>query len=543
MSSYDTSRDDQDVHYAREEERPLLYAHDIEGSVSAKPAITPIPKAQLSALCLTRLAEPIAYTQIFPYINQMIEDLGIAKSPAQVGFYSGVVDSIFSFAQLFTIYAFGKMSDRVGRKPVILFGLSGIALSTSIFGLSNTFTWMVMSRTIAGLFSGNVAVIHSVLGEITDETNSNIAFPLYGLCWPIGAIVGPLIGGSVSHPLSRFSHVLPSWTHGFLQAYPYALPCIVSSVITLLTVAFAYFFLEESLPAKRKQIAEKLPESPVRPTMKHTYGSALRQTPTSTLPPLASDDTTNPSTHIQCVGDSTEVQIVPPKHDFSISGLLANKAIRTLCASSFFMSFIAMGYDVLFVLFAYSPIHEGGLGFHPSQIGYALACSGMISATMQVGIMPTLLRRWKASTLYKACMLVWPLAFAFLPMLNLVARLGSRVSKSGAGSTLEPSALVIIWIGIGIVQVLSKISCLAFSMQMLLTKSNAPCPEGLGSTNGLVQAVMCLARIFSPAFVSATFAFTVEHNLLGGQFVWVVMLIICLAGIYIARGVTEGKPR
>ncbi|KAG8750249.1 hypothetical protein FRC12_012973, partial [Ceratobasidium sp. 428] len=110
--------------------------------------MTPVPKAQLLALCLARLAEPIAYTQIFPYINQMIEDLGIADSPAQVGFYSGVVDSIFAVAQLLTIYAFGKMSDRVGRKPVILFGLSGVALSTTIFGLSNTFIWMMMARTI-----------------------------------------------------------------------------------------------------------------------------------------------------------------------------------------------------------------------------------------------------------------------------------------------------------------------------------------------------------------------------------------------------------
>ncbi|KAG8748152.1 hypothetical protein FRC10_008885 [Ceratobasidium sp. 414] len=174
MSSDATSRDDQNVSHVLNEEAPLLCPNDTERSTPVEPPMTPVPKAQLLALCLARLAEPIAYTQIFPYINQMIEDLGIADSPAQVGFYSGVVDSIFSFAQLFTIYAFGKMSDRVGRKPVILFGLSGVALSTTIFGLSNSFTWMMMARTIAGIFSGNVAVIHSVLGEITDDTNSRI---------------------------------------------------------------------------------------------------------------------------------------------------------------------------------------------------------------------------------------------------------------------------------------------------------------------------------------------------------------------------------
>jgi len=207
------------------------------------------------------------------------------------------------------------------------------------------------------------------------------------------------------------------------------------------------------------------------------------------------------------------------------------------------MGFISMAYDVVFVLFAYSPIHEGGLGFDPSQIGYALASSGIIAASMQAGVMPILLRRFKASTLFKACMAVWPFAFALLPALNMIARLGSHLSESGVGRTLEPSVLCVLWVGIGMAQCLSKISCLAFSMQMLLAKSNAPCPEALGSTNGLVQAVMCLARIFSPAFVSANFALTVEHQLLGGQFVWIVMLVICLIGIYTTRGVTDGKPR
>jgi hypothetical protein len=74
-----------------------------------------------------------------------------------------------------------------------------------------------------------------------------------------------------------------------------------------------------------------------------------------------------------------------------------------------------------------------------------------------------LLRRFKPSTLFKACMTVWPFAFALLPALNMIARLGSHISESGEGRTLEPSALTILWIGIGLAQCLSKISCLAFS--------------------------------------------------------------------------------
>ncbi|KAG8886153.1 hypothetical protein FRB97_007191, partial [Tulasnella sp. 331] len=52
---------------------------------------TPLPKEQLAIICLARLAEPIAYTQIFPYINQMVEELHLTDNPANIGFYSGLV--------------------------------------------------------------------------------------------------------------------------------------------------------------------------------------------------------------------------------------------------------------------------------------------------------------------------------------------------------------------------------------------------------------------------------------------------------------------
>lgn len=132
----------------------------------------------------------------------MIEDLGIAE-PADVGYYSGMVDSAFSFAQLFTvsqvdralnsnarirtadsdnnipffllltwqIYFWSSLSDRIGRKPVIMLGVAGAALSSGCFGFSRSLPAMLISRSLAGGLSGNVAVVSSMLSELTDETN------------------------------------------------------------------------------------------------------------------------------------------------------------------------------------------------------------------------------------------------------------------------------------------------------------------------------------------------------------------------------------
>lgn len=75
----------------QDETQPLL--HDAEGQnpLRRRSLPTPLPKAQLAALCAIRLADPIAFTQIFPYVNEMMESFGLATNPSQIGFYSGLV--------------------------------------------------------------------------------------------------------------------------------------------------------------------------------------------------------------------------------------------------------------------------------------------------------------------------------------------------------------------------------------------------------------------------------------------------------------------
>ena len=101
--------------------------------------------------------------------------------------------------------------DVIGRRPVVFTGLVGIAATTMMFGLSTSFAGIVASRflgqfqsppsffttydyvhvsTSGGLVAGNVAVIHSILAEITDDTNQDLAVPIYSLAWPVGTVIG-----------------------------------------------------------------------------------------------------------------------------------------------------------------------------------------------------------------------------------------------------------------------------------------------------------------------------------------------------------------
>ena len=73
--------------------QPNADQNSIEGQVSKPVKMTPIPKLQLAALCLVRLLEPIGFTQLFPYINEMVVNLKLIDDPSKVGFVSGLVVS------------------------------------------------------------------------------------------------------------------------------------------------------------------------------------------------------------------------------------------------------------------------------------------------------------------------------------------------------------------------------------------------------------------------------------------------------------------
>jgi len=100
-------------------------------------AVTPpFPAQQMFVLACCRICEPIAFMSIFPYIYYMIEDFHITSDASKISVYAGMVTSAFTLAEFTTGVLWGRLSDRIGRKPVLLFGLAGTALSVLIFGFA-----------------------------------------------------------------------------------------------------------------------------------------------------------------------------------------------------------------------------------------------------------------------------------------------------------------------------------------------------------------------------------------------------------------------
>jgi hypothetical protein len=165
--------------------------------------------------------------------------------------------------------------------------------------------------------------------------------------------------------------------------------------------------------------------------------------------------------------------------------LMSVPIIRALSLSGAGLSFTYTAFDVLFVLFCYSPIESGGLALsvcHPTfargpliyccqaaEIGLCLAIAGFISCALQLFITPILLTRCDHVRVYNRCIGLWPFCFLALPLLNMVARIGlpmmdHKVREEALHLTdVDRRVQAIVWCGIAALLTLSRLGCLAFA--------------------------------------------------------------------------------
>eukprot|EP01132_Coremiostelium_polycephalum_P003810 gene3810-4740_t len=210
---------------------------------------TPVPYKKLAGAYVLLFCEAISITSFFSYIGYMILHFGVTDDINKVGYYAGFVASSFSLSQFFSSYFWGKMSDRFGRKPILLYGSIGSMLSSFGVGLSGSLPLLIIMRSVNGLLNGNTGVVKTYIGEITDKSNQVICFSYVGLTWGLGSIIGPILGGLLSEPNK---HIGIFKNSALFAKYPYLLPNIVIGTITAIGVLFTFFFMKETLKKEPK---------------------------------------------------------------------------------------------------------------------------------------------------------------------------------------------------------------------------------------------------------------------------------------------------
>lgn len=122
------------------------------------------------------MAEPIALTSIFPYSWIMVKDFHVGN-PNDASFYAGILVASFSLAEALTGMFWGALSDRIGRKPVLLLGCAGTMLSLLIVGFAPSFWVALLGRIIGGVLNGNIGVIQTMVGELVKRPEHERKLP------------------------------------------------------------------------------------------------------------------------------------------------------------------------------------------------------------------------------------------------------------------------------------------------------------------------------------------------------------------------------
>ncbi len=202
---------------------------------------------QFVTIFLTCFIDILGFGIIIPVLPLYAEHFG--ATALQIGWLVG----IFSLAQFFFAPIWGRLSDRVGRKPVLLCGVLGTVAGYLLMGLANSVAMLFVARLIDGISGANIGVAQAYLADISSPENRARAMGLLGAAFGLGFVFGPALGG---------------WAG---VTFNYSAPMFIAGGLAMLNFVFVMFCLPESRPpqtghAKRESLFPHLFEHVERRT-------------------------------------------------------------------------------------------------------------------------------------------------------------------------------------------------------------------------------------------------------------------------------------
>lgn len=178
----------------------------------------------------------MAFGLIMPVFPQIILDL--TGSDEDAGIWSGVMIALWAVAQFLCAPIIGSLSDRYGRRPVILASALGLAADFVLTALAPNLWWLAVGRILGGITSSSFTVTFAYMADITEPEKRSRAFGLIGAAYSAGFIAGPLLGGL----LGEIGPRLPFWVAAAMSglAFLYGLLVIPESLKPELRMPFAW---------------------------------------------------------------------------------------------------------------------------------------------------------------------------------------------------------------------------------------------------------------------------------------------------------------
>ena len=189
-------------------------------------------EAAMPFIMLAVLIDMAAIGVIIPVLPALVGSFSVNQ--ADQAYWYGVTAVAFGLSNFLAAPVLGALSDRYGRRPVLLLGFMGLGVSFFGTAMSTTLWGLIAVRTLGGAMQANAAIANAYVADISDPQDRAKRFGLLGAMMGLGFIVGPVMGG-------------------LLGAIDLHLPFYVAGGLTLLNGLYGYFVLPESLPASQRK--------------------------------------------------------------------------------------------------------------------------------------------------------------------------------------------------------------------------------------------------------------------------------------------------
>ncbi|KAE8334852.1 hypothetical protein BDV24DRAFT_18122 [Aspergillus arachidicola] len=446
------------------------------------------PTAQLFLLAICRVAEPIALTSIFPYSWVMVKDFNVANG-SDASFFAGILVSAFSLAEALTGMFWGSLSDRVGRKPVLLSGCVGTMASLLIVGFASNFWVALFGRALGGILNGNIGVIQTMVGELVKRPEHEPrAYAVMPFVWSIGTIIGPAIGGLLAKPAEGFPSLF--YREGLFGRFPYLLPNLVCSVLLLLSIIFSWLFLQETHPDMQpcnatENLDSRSAERPLLATAGATAnaGADLRAESYGTFNQVHLYDDEDWLVR----ADGSRPEKIPQRQT------IFTKRVMMLIVALAIFTYHSMTYDHLLPIFLQDKTlrnaptvgnsilkFPGGVGLSTRTVGLIMSTDGIIALFIQSVIFPALAHYLGVWRLFMIVTILHPVAYFIVPFLIFLPR-------------------SLLFLGIyGCLVVRNILAIIDYPVLLILIKQASPSDSVLGKINGLAASAGAASRTIAP---------------------------------------------
>ncbi|KAJ9622113.1 hypothetical protein H2204_011694 [Knufia peltigerae] len=528
-----------------EEEDPVAATAAVHAASSPSTKDEPVTwtslprKGQLAVLTIARLSEPLTERSLAAYMFYQLRSFDPSLPDSTITRQGGMLTASFAAAQFVTAVWWGRAADTpwIGRKRVLLVGLFGTCVSCVGVGFSRSFAQALFFRACAGCLNGNVGVMRTMISEIIKEKKyQSRAFLLLPMCFNIGVVIGPILGGFLADPIASFPNVFGPGSAigghdgvGWMTSFPYALPNVVSAFFILTSAVCLFLGLDETHPAlkNRPDYGRRLGKVLVRLLCRWRGKGVDEYEYTELSDQVELQDAVDSRDEEHEARDSDTEALrpdqEPPQQPAKplLRHIYSKNVILTL-VTHHLLALHLSAFNALIFLFLPAPRSDnndahlpfsfaGGLGLSTERVGLATAIIGVIGFPLQIALYPMLNAKLGTLPSYKL-FLPFSIASYFLtPFLALL-----------------PNKAYLVWPALTVALALQVISrTFALPGSTILVNNCTPHPSVLGTIHGLAQSVSSGARTIGPTLGGWLLGLGLGNNCVGAVW-WAIAGIAAL---------------